>query len=110
MSKFQGSAVDAVALPGGLRAVIEYMPQVTPAARAEELGARYEQLVVGVCIYTSLELIPEARPARAGLELGGGVEQRLSTGCAVIRAVFLGRPVATGKGTFRAGFSQYLVL
>src|SRR5437588_683216 len=86
----QGQRVDAVALAGRLRTVVEYVPQVRLARRAEDLGAAHEQAVVGLGIHrVVLGRRREAGPAGARVELGLRGEQLGAAGRAPIHARLL---------------------
>ena len=76
--ELQRAGVDAVALAGRVRAVVEDVAQVAAAARADDLGAPHEEAVVGPGLDPVVgHRVPEARPPGAGVELGVGAEQLL---------------------------------
>src|SRR6185369_6606584 len=67
--------VDAVALAGRRRAVVEHVPEVAAAARAVHLVARHaERVVLADLDAARLDRLPEARPAGAALELRARAE------------------------------------
>src|SRR5512134_2075054 len=68
--------VVAPALAGRLRAVIEHMPVVAAAALAVVLGARQEQVVVGLGLEYPRYRREEARPAGAAFVLHRRGEER----------------------------------
>src|SRR5215472_12530629 len=72
----QRDAVHAVAQPGRLRAVLEHVPEMAPAAAAMHLVAYHEVGGVARGGDRVLERLPEARPAGVAVELGRGGEQR----------------------------------
>src|SRR5438270_9472269 len=103
-------AVHAVALSGRGRAILEDMPEMSPAAPAMHLGAAHEEAPVGFGLDGIFERRPEARPAGAAVEFGAGVEQRLTTAGAMIdsgAALLIERARA---GAFGAMLAQHPVL
>ena len=66
----QRHAVDAVALAGRRRAVVEDVAEMTAAAAAMDFGAGHEQRIVDLEADRIGQRFPETRPAGAGIELG----------------------------------------
>src|SRR5439155_16229151 len=107
----QRRRVDAVALAGRLRPVVEDVTEVAAAGAAEDLRAPHEQAVVGAQLDGRRHRrLNEARPAGPGFELGGGVEERRSAGGATIGAVGLVEHVLPREGRLGGCTSQHLVL
>src|SRR5437763_9032017 len=72
----QRARVDAEPLAGGLRTVVEHVPEVSSALLAGHLDAVHEVAEVVVELdRVAVERLPEARPSRPGVELGGRAEQ-----------------------------------
>src|ERR1700730_14462153 len=69
-------AVDAIALMGGRRAVVEDVPEMTATGRAVSLGAYHAEAAIDRRLSRALHGLVEARPAGAALELALGLEQR----------------------------------
>src|SRR4051812_6962938 len=69
-------AVVAIALAGGLGAVVEDVALVALAARAVVFGARQDQQEVRLLLEAARDVVEEARPAGAALELGVRLEER----------------------------------
>src|SRR5262245_6464267 len=70
--------VDAVALTGGLRPVLEHVPEVAAAVGAAHFDTRHAVAVVDQPLDApGLDLRVPAGPAAAGVELGAAVEQHL---------------------------------
>ena len=69
--KVECDAVQAIALTGGPRAVVEHVSEVRVAAFARHRGALQAEAVVAALhdVQTRYRL-PEARPAGAGVEFG----------------------------------------
>src|SRR6185503_14261852 len=103
--------VHAVAQARGLGAVVEDVPEVRVATRAQHLGALREPAVVlllrDVLLRHRLE---EARPAGAGVELGLGAEERQAAAGALVHARVLGGVVLAGEGALGAVLAHDLVL
>src|SRR4051812_45111526 len=92
--QIEGAAVDAVAQPGRVRSVREYVPQVPAAVGAADLGADHAVRGVGVGLHVGrYRWLKEARPPRAGLELRVRAEQLCATPGAAVGAIFLDIPV-----------------
>src|ERR1700691_5410415 len=67
----QRAGVDAVAVAGRPRPVVEDVAQVTTATSADHFGPAHEQAVVGPQFHRLGDRgLEEARPAGAGVELG----------------------------------------
>ena len=113
--KFQGAAVDAVALVGGgIEAFTgEHVAEVAVADRADHLCADGEQAVVEPG-YDVLRLggVVERGPTAAGVEfLVGGEQERVAGGAVVAaRAVFFELIVGFAVGAFGAGLAEDVVL
>src|SRR4029077_17264866 len=91
--------VDAVALAGGCRAVLEDVSEVRPAAPAGHLGAHHAVAAIGVQVDRVRDRrLREAPPAGAGVELGVGPEELGATGGTAIDAVVVTADVLAGEG------------
>src|SRR5205814_1308289 len=75
--ELHGDAVDAVALAGRRRAVVEDVPEMAAAAAAVHLRADHAVALVRAGLHRAGCWIVEARPAGAALELLLRYEQRL---------------------------------
>jgi hypothetical protein len=109
--QLERAGVDAVALTGGVGAVVEHVPEMTAAALAQHLGAPHEQAP----IFAQLDVLGdrgfvEARPAGPRLEFGVGVKQLSAAAGAAVRAVVLDVDVVAGERSLGGVFAQYLVL
>src|SRR3981081_235785 len=62
-------AIDAVALMGGRRAVVEDVPEMTAAGRAVDLGSHHAEGAIHRRLGRALDRLVEARPAGYALEL-----------------------------------------
>src|SRR6202035_4561201 len=74
--ELQRAGIDAVALPGGGRAVVEHVTQMATTTAAHHLGASHEQ--AALCPQLDALGHPrllEAGPAGPRVELGLGIEQ-----------------------------------
>src|SRR5690606_11512660 len=82
--EFQRDAVEAMALAGGRRAVVEDMPQMPAAAAAMAFRAHHEQRGVLGRADGAGQGLPEARPTRAAVELGvRGIEFLAAAGAGI---------------------------
>src|SRR5438270_7530509 len=109
--ELQGTAVDAVAQAGWLRAVREHVAQVAAAAAADDLGAGHPVARVGVGLDRFGEgRLGEARPPGARLELGVGAEQVGAAARAPVHPGVLAVDVLAGEGGLGALLAQDLVL
>src|SRR6185295_15113821 len=110
-NELERSRVHAVAEPRRLRPVAEDVPEVSLAARADDLSPVHEERVVGTLDDRLLrDGLPEARPARAGFELRFGAEELLRAARAYVRALGMVVPELTRERTLRALPAQDLVL
>src|SRR5215813_9990105 len=105
--------VDAVALPGRLRAVVEDVPEVRVAPRAVHLGPAHEEarVLLGLDRLRRGRL-EVRRPAGAGVELVIRAEERLTTAHAAVRAAIVVVPVHAAEcalGTVRAYHLELVV-
>src|SRR5512143_4159279 len=91
----QRHRVHAVAQPGRLRTVVEYMTQMRIAQRAAHFGTRHaEHAVSDIAYILRRNGLPEARPAGAGIVFGAGIEHRVVAAHAAIQARIM--PVVAG--------------
>src|SRR4051812_32194455 len=75
----QRAGVDAVALAGRARAVVEHVSQVGATARAPHLDAAHAVAVVRDQLHAVVgDRLPEARPPGPGFELGVRPEDGLT--------------------------------
>jgi hypothetical protein len=82
-------AVDAVALMGGRRAIVEDVPEMTAAGRAVDLGSYHAEGAIDRRLGRALDRLVEARPAGSALELALRLEQRrAATGAAEMAGRF----------------------
>src|SRR4051795_13369267 len=109
--KVERDRVDAPALPGRARAVVEHVAEVRAAAAAQHLRAGHP---VGVVLARLDRLgdrrLGEARPAGAGVELRVRAEQLVAAGGAAVYPVFLRVGVLASERRLRAVPAQHLVL
>ena len=105
----QRESVVAVALAGGLGAVVKHMALVAAAARAVVLGARPDQLEVALGVYRVGQRLPEAGPAGAAVVFGSAVEQRQEARRTEVGAVALLIVQRAAAGPFGVLLEQYRV-
>src|SRR3990167_2935653 len=106
-----GCRVDAVALAGGLGAVVEDMAQVGAAVRAAHFHPHHAVAGVGDALDAAgFDVLAPAGPAAAGVELGVALKQHLPAAHAAVGAVLPVVPVAAGEGTLGGGLARHLVL
>jgi hypothetical protein len=92
--KVQRHRVDAVAQPGGFRAVVEDVPQVRVAAAAGDGGALHAEAAVGrFDDILRRDRFPEAGPAGVRFELGRRGKQRRVAADAAEQSVVVQIPV-----------------
>src|SRR5690606_32342958 len=104
-------SVHAIAQAGGLRPVVEHMPQMGIAIGAADFGARREEGTVLVLGHRAgLDRLIEARPAGAGIVFGFGTEQWPPAGDATIEPFILVVPIRPGKRAFGAMLAHNLIL
>src|ERR1035437_2479952 len=95
-----GGGVDAVALPGRPRPVVEDVAQVAPTAPADHLGAGRPVTLVDMEVHRlQVRRLGEARPAASGVELGIRTEQLGPAAGAVVGAGVVVLPVASREGS-----------
>src|SRR5581483_7391212 len=103
--------VDAVPLPRRLGPVVEDVPQVPLAARAQDLRALHEEAPVGAHHdRVRLDRLPEARPAGPRLELRLRAEQRRAAPRAAVHALVLAVVVLAGEGALGSVLPEHAVL
>ncbi len=109
--KGEGCRVDAVPLSGGLRAVVEEVPQMGPALVTHHFGPAHPEAVVGRQMNVSiLHHVVEAGPAAAGFKLGVGVEEGRLADHTAIQPIALVVPVLSTEGLLRARLLGHVVL
>src|SRR4051794_30061335 len=109
--ELERAAVDAVADPCRVRAVVEHVAQVPAAARAQHLGASHAVAHVALGLHgVALGRLVEARPARAGRELRVRAEQLGAAAGTPVGAARLLVVVLVGPGSLGALAAQNLVL
>src|SRR5260370_4139747 len=108
--KIERDAVEAVALAGRRRPVLEDMAEMPAATVAMNLGARHEKAAVGCRFDRGVERCREARPAGAAVELRGGVEHRLPAAGAMINPGAVLLVERAGPGALGAVFAQHALL
>src|ERR1700674_21555 len=102
LHKLQRCRIHAIAQPGRLRTVVEYMPQVRVA-----LGATYrcphhaEGRVSNLANILFRNRSPEARPSRSRLKLRVRAEQSIITAHATVQTFIVHIPVLSREGSFR---------
>src|SRR5215211_474503 len=107
----QRTGIEAVALAGGLGAVVEDVAQVAAAAGADDLRALHEEASVGSQLHrVRLGRLPERGPAGAGVELCVGAEQLLAAGAAAVDAVLVVVPVGACERALGALLAEHVVL
>src|SRR5687767_13992731 len=109
-AEVQREAVDAVALAGRRRAVVEDVAEMAAAAAAMPFRPRLEEGVVLLERDVPLDLRPEAWPAGAGLEFRLGGEDRQVAAGAVERALGLHLEQRAGPGPLGAFLAQHRIL
>ena len=88
--ELQGCRVEAVALAGGWRTVVEHVSEVRTAAGAVDLRADHAVTVIHVTRdVLGIDRLIEARPAGARMELVLAGEQRQPADHAAVGALFL---------------------
>ena len=101
----QRRAVDAVALTGGCRAVVEDVAEVAVAVLAADFGAARHQLSVDVLADVLLvDRLGEARPSGAAVVLVRGAEEWLAAHHVDVDAVFLVVPELVAERRLGAFF------
>src|ERR1700733_3161980 len=103
--------VDAIAQSGRAGAIVEYMPEVTIAARAQHFGS--DHAVADVALLVDMALRRgrgKARPAAAGIEFGIGFKQRLSAAGAGVNAGPVLVLVFAGARPFGRFLAQHRIL
>ena len=101
--QIQRQGVDAVALPGRLRPVVEDVAEVRPAVLAEDFRPAHEETVVGVKLdRLQVGRLVKARPPGTRFELGLRTEQLGAAGGATIGAVGLGMDVFARERPLRS--------
>src|SRR3989338_49483 len=109
--KRQRRGVDAVALARRLRAVVEHVPEMRVAARAEHFGSTHKEGGVGGIVNVALiDRHKETRPSGAGVELGLGTIQVDPAAHAPIHPGVMMIPVRAGKRPFGAFPARHAVL
>ena len=109
--KLQRAGVHAVALPRGVRPVVEDVAEMAAARCAPHLGADHAVSDVAVQRHrVGLHRLPEAGPAGPGVELGVGGEQRRTAPRTPVGAVAVVVPVRAGERPLRAALAEDLVL
>src|SRR5436853_4588134 len=99
--EIQRSGVDAVPEPRRLRSVVEHVPQVRAAARADHLDA--EELAPTLLGHVLLrDGRREAGPSGARVELGAGGEEIVAAADTLVDARVVRVPVGAGEGPLRA--------
>src|SRR5688572_23720782 len=108
----KGSAVDAIAHPRGIRAVVEDVPEVGTTVFAHHLCPAHTKSVVRFGLDRGLiQWLEETRPAATGLELGLGREEWVIAHDAPIDAIVVAVPVLAGEralGPFLLGDVELL--
>src|SRR5882724_2203614 len=85
--QFERCRIDAVAQSGRTGSVLEDMPEMAVALRAQHFGSGHAVADVTLLVDMALRRrLGKARPAAAGIELGVGFEQRLSAAGADVGA------------------------
>src|SRR5450631_2112291 len=69
--EFQGHAVHAVTLAGGVRSIREHMPQMSAAAGAMHFGPRHSEAAVSGGAHGPGQGREKTRPTRAAVEFRG---------------------------------------
>src|SRR5512134_44081 len=103
--------VDAVALAGGLGAVVEDVPEVRGAARAVHLRAAHEVARVLLRLdRVGRDRLPVGRPAGPGVELVRRAKQRLAAADATVHALLVVVPVLPAERALGAVLARNAVL
>src|SRR5687768_8418103 len=103
--------IDAEALAGRLRAVLEHMAEVGAAVRAANLGADHAVGPVAAFLDAAgFRRLPERRPARTRIVFRGRREQRLAADHAEVHAVLLVAVVLAGEGALSALLLRHVIL
>jgi len=106
----QRNAVDAVAQPGGLRAVGKNVALVAAAASTGHLNAAHTVAVVYVFVdVVFVDGLVETGPSGTGVELGVGGKKREATGGTGENASAFFVVQLAGEGALRAVFAQYVI-
>src|SRR5262249_6561433 len=107
----QRCRVDAVALAGRFRAVLEDVAEVGVTAAAQRLGADHGPAPVALRgdVFRADRLV-EARPTGPRIEFGRGIEQRLPAADADVHPVLVVVPVCAAKGPLRGLLARHIVL
>src|SRR2546423_2902319 len=109
--QLERAGVDAVALAGGLGAVVEHVAQVRTARGAGRLDAVHEVAEVVVELHgVRRGRIPEARPSRPRLELRVGAEQLRPARPASVHALGVLVPVGARERGLGSLLPEHLVL
>ncbi len=109
--EFQCDRVDAIALTGRWRAVIEYMTQVRIATRAKQFDALLAVTVVrSLGNFCRIEFPVKARPATARVELAFRTEQHVVTADTMVVPGFGVLIVLSAEGRLGAGLPRHAVL
>src|SRR5438876_4918060 len=109
--QFQCRRVDAVTLPGGLRAVREDVAEMAAAVRAHDLGAHHAEGLVPLLIDRLLAGgRVERGPAAAGVVLRVGDEELGATAGTVVCARLEHMVVLARERALRALFAEHVVL
>ena len=85
--KVECGSIHAIALPGGLRAVVKDVAEMAAAPAAMHFRAGHEETAVRLCLDRLLDRRRETRPPGSAIELGIGGEQRLAATGAVVDAL-----------------------
>src|SRR5436190_15785071 len=103
--------IDAEALPGGRRPILEDMAQVRAALVAADLDAHHPVALVDHALDDlAVDRLPVAGPAAARIELGVGREQRRAASHAVVLSGVPVVPVLAGEGPLGGRVARDLVL
>jgi hypothetical protein len=109
--QFQSGGVDAVALAGGIRAVVENVAEVGVAAAALHLGTRHPVARVGFGLDRFLAGGSiETGPAGAGVIFRVGSKKRLAAANALVGAGRFGVRVLTSEGGLSSFLPGHIVL
>src|SRR6266478_5376249 len=109
--QLQRRRIDAVAQSGRAGAVLEHMPEMAVALRAQHFGPDHAVADVALLVDVALQRrLGKARPAAAGIELGVGFEQRLSAAGAGVGAGPLLMLVFAGERALGRLLAQHRVL
>src|SRR4029077_2386021 len=108
--ELQRDAVVAIALAGGLRAVVEHVTLVAVATRAVVFGAWQHELEIGLGAQRAVDRRVKARPSRATLVLALRQEQRQIATGAHEGALALFAVQWAGAGALGAFLAQHRIL